>query len=84
MNELNELEESLPVVIPIQEVIDALLDTETPFQPRYLYRLSDLESNDLAELKAIWGQIPTWRRKALLEDLEQLFCFRLNPSAALG
>ena len=28
---------------------------------------------DLDDLKAIWGQIPNWRRKALLEDLEQLF-----------
>ena len=53
--------------------MDALLDTETPFPPRYLYRFSDLEPTDLAALKAIWDQIPTWRRKALLEDLEQLF-----------
>jgi HEAT repeat protein len=73
MNDLNELDESLPAAIPFQEVLDALLDAETRFSPRYLYRFSDLESTDLADLKAIWGQIPTWRRKALLEDLEQLF-----------
>ncbi|MFN2150842.1 MAG: hypothetical protein ACK2T5_04535, partial [Anaerolineales bacterium] len=73
LNDLNELDESIPPAIPFQEVLDALLDTETPFQPRYLYRFSDLESADLADLKTIWGQIPTWRRKALLEDLEQLF-----------
>lgn len=71
MNE--DLNESTPPVIPFQEVIDALLDVDTPLPPRYLYRFSDLEANDLDHLKAIWVQIPTWRRKALLEDLEQLF-----------
>lgn len=70
---MNEFEESAPTTIPFQEVLDALLDTETPLPPRYLYRFSDLSPDELADLKAIWGQIPTWRRKALLEDLEQLF-----------
>ncbi len=70
---MNEFEESTPTTIPIQEILDALLDTETPLPPRYLYRFSDLSPDELADLKAIWGQIPTWRRKALLEDLEQLF-----------
>jgi HEAT repeat protein len=53
--------------------MDALLDTATPLPPRYLYRFSDLEPDELVALTGIWGQIPTWRRKALLEDLEQLF-----------
>jgi len=74
MNELDEfIPESLPETIPFQDVLDALLDTETPLPPRYLYRFSDLEPEELSELKAIWGNIPTWRRKALLEDLEQIF-----------
>jgi HEAT repeat protein len=63
----------LPTPIPFQEVIDALIDTETPLPPRYLYRFSDLEADEIENLKAIWTQIPIWRRKALLEDLEQLF-----------
>jgi hypothetical protein len=71
MNE--EFNESAPPVIPFQEVIDALLDADIPLPPRYLYRFSDLEAGDLEALKAIWEQIPPWRRKALLEDLEQLF-----------
>lgn len=71
MNE--EYNASAPPVIPFQEVIAALLDVATPLAPRYLYRFSDLEADDLDGLKAIWKQIPTWRRKALLEDLEQLF-----------
>jgi HEAT repeat protein len=71
MNE--DFHDSAPPVIPFQEVVDALLDVDTPLPPRYLYRFSDLEAEDLENLKAIWAQIPTWRRKALLEDLEQLF-----------
>lgn len=70
---MNELEDSAPPTIPFQEVLDALLDTDTPLAPRYLYRLSDLDPAEHADLKAIWDQVPTWRRKALLEDLEQLF-----------
>lgn len=73
MNEIDEFVPTAPTTIPLQEVLDALLDTETLLPPRYLYRLSDLAPDDLLALKAIWGQIPTWRRKALLEDLEQLF-----------
>ena len=72
-NELDEFDESVPTKIPFQKVLDALLDTETLFPPRYLYRFSDLEPDKLVDLKAIWDQIPSWRRKALLEDLEQLF-----------
>ena len=44
MNE--EFNESTPPVIPFQEVIEALLDADTPLPPRYLYRFSDLEAGD--------------------------------------
>lgn len=61
-----------PAEIPFQQVLDALLDTETPFPPRLLYRLSDLSRTDLAALAQSWPQAPTWRRQALLEDIETL------------
>jgi hypothetical protein len=61
-----------PPEIPFQSVLKALLDVETTFPPRYLYRFSDLNPNDLESLKNIWPDIPAWRRQALLEDLEQL------------
>ena len=70
---MNEFDESVPAVIPFEEVSAALLDIETPLPPRYLYSFSDLEPDELESLKAIWTQVPVWRRKALLEDLEQLF-----------
>ncbi len=70
---MNEFAGSAPPTIPFQEVLDALLDTDTPLPPRYLYRFSDLTHEEVVDLKPVWGQVPNWRRKALLEDLEQLF-----------
>jgi HEAT repeat protein len=69
----NDFDTPLPQKIPFPEVLEALLDTETPFAPRYLYRFSDLEPEEIRDLKKIWEQIALWRRKALLQDLEQLF-----------
>jgi HEAT repeat protein len=59
-----------PSEIPFQELLDALLDEDHPFHPRYLYRLTDLESVDLASLEKTWPRVSVWRRQALLEDLE--------------
>jgi hypothetical protein len=58
--------------IPFQQLIDALSDLDTPLNPRFLYRLSDLEADDLKQLKPIWLELPLWRRKALIEDVEEL------------
>jgi HEAT repeat protein len=58
--------------LSFQSLLDALLDEAKPLNPRYLYRLSDLESEEIAQLDKVWGRIPLWRRKALLEDLEEL------------
>lgn len=58
--------------IPFQDLIDALLDEDTPFNPSYLYRLSDLETEELSLLLDNWPRLSLWRRKALLEDLEEL------------
>lgn len=63
---------STPTEIPFDQLIKALLDVDNPLPPRFLYRLSDLEGDELAQLKAIWGQIPGWRRKALIEDCESM------------
>lgn len=61
-----------PAEIPFQELLDALLDVDTPFSARYLYRLSDITPEDLERLASIWDQVPSWRRKALMEDIEML------------
>jgi HEAT repeat protein len=61
-----------PAEIPFQKLLDALLDVETALNPRYLYRLSDLEAPEIEQLRAVWAKIPAWRRQALLEDIEEL------------
>jgi HEAT repeat protein len=61
-----------PAEIPFRKLIESLLDIETTFDPRYLYRLSDMDDDDLEILKDAWDQVPTWRRRALLEDIEEL------------
>ena len=64
MSEISEL--------PFQSLIDALLDEATPFNPRYLYRLSDLEHEDLALFLDTWPRLSLLRRQALVEDLQEL------------
>jgi hypothetical protein len=61
-----------PNEISMGQVIDALLDENTPLAPRYLYRFSDLTPEDLVQLKNSWLKIPLWRRQALMEDVENL------------
>ncbi len=58
--------------ITITELINTLLDMDNPVPAKYIYRLSDLSDDDLAKIKAIWHQIPEWRRQALLEDTESM------------
>jgi len=58
--------------IPFKKVIQALLDADTPFPPRYLYRLSDLPPGELEQLRKIWPNVATRRRQALFEDIADL------------
>ncbi len=55
--------------IPFEELIKVLLDKDTPLPPRYLYRLSGIEGNELSKLDQIWPDISAARRKGLIEDL---------------
>jgi HEAT repeat protein len=58
--------------ILIQQVLDALLDLNTPFSTRFLFRLSDLEGKDLQKFSAAWPELPSWRRQGVMEDAEEL------------
>jgi len=62
-----------PIELDFEEVITALLDSDTTLNPRFLYRLTDLVDDELFQFKKIWPEITEWRRQALLEDLEVLF-----------
>lgn len=71
---------STPEKIPFQQLLDSLLDANASLNPRFLYRLSDLEEDELSALASIWPKVPTWRRRALLEDAEELGISDYLPS----
>lgn len=58
--------------LPIEEVLAALLDEDQVLDPLNLYRLSDIGPDNLSDLVRIWEDIHVERRRALLDDLEQL------------
>ena len=59
-------------VAPFNQVLDALLDLDKPFHHGYLYRFSDIGQQELTELQKIWPEVPTWRRLAIMEDIQEL------------
>ena len=61
-----------PKEIPIQLVVNALLDDSVPFPSNYLRRFSDLEGAELAAIQQAWPRVNPSRRVALMEDLEEL------------
>jgi HEAT repeat protein len=61
-----------PITLTFKQVLGELLDDNKPFLPRNLYRFSDLEGQDLVDLKEAWPQVSTRRRQAILEDIEEL------------
>jgi HEAT repeat protein len=54
---------------PFSKIIQAALDDNIPFPPRYLYRLSDLNDEELDAFQKAWPKISVRRRQAILEDL---------------
>ena len=80
---------SIAKPISVTKLIDALLDESTPFHPRYLNRLSDLDPEDVALFFEVWPKVSLHRRIALLEDLEEihmaddLLCFEEVARIAL-
>lgn len=57
---------------PFKQVLSALLDRSAVFPANYLYRFSDLSKDEQQALRGIWEQIESSRRRALLEDLDEL------------
>jgi HEAT repeat protein len=63
---------SEPTRISLQKLVDALLDVDTPFNPRHMYRFSEMEPAEIAELARSWSLVPAWRRQAIMEDIARL------------
>ena len=58
--------------ITTQQLVLAMQDVDKPLHPRYIYRLSDLETQELNEIKRAWPEIPIWRRQAIFEDILEI------------
>lgn len=58
--------------VPFNDVLEALIDENSPFFPALTHRFSDLENDDINQLKKIWDKVPVWRKQSLLEDIEEL------------
>ena len=61
-----------PASIPFDQVLHALQDADTPLNPRFLFRLSDLDQKEISALSGIWDRIPLWRRQRLMEDVHEM------------
>ncbi len=58
--------------LPFSEVLTALLDADQVLDPLNLYQLSDISPDNLTDVQNIWAEINLERRRALVEDLEDL------------
>ena len=56
----------------MKQLLDAMLNEEKPLHPSYIYRLSDLTEEDLDVLQKSWPKVAAWRRKAIMEDVEEI------------
>ena len=62
----------MPLKIPFQTVLDALLDESKPFPATYLKEFSDISPENLNSLMKIWPVILPKRKLTLMEDLEDM------------
>ncbi len=58
--------------VEFSSILNALVDEERPFPPKYLQHLSDLTPEKAEQLAGIWKDIPASRRLSMLEDLEEM------------
>ncbi len=58
--------------VEFSSILNALVDEEHPFPPKYLQHLSDITPEQFTQLRGIWKDIPASRRLSLLEDLEEM------------
>ncbi|MEA3327913.1 MAG: HEAT repeat domain-containing protein [Chloroflexota bacterium] len=58
--------------IDFSEVRAALLNNEVPFPAGLLYFFSDISFEDLKKVSEVWPKVRVRRRRALLEDMENL------------
>jgi len=70
---------------PFENVIRAISSADEPLTAATMYRLSDINSEDLGKLQAAWGAIPVERRLVLVQRLGEIaeMNFDMNFSAVI-
>ena len=61
-----------PPQITIHQLLEALLNESKILHPRYLYRLTDLQPQEVNQLEKVWPRMSLRRRQALMEDLGEI------------
>ncbi len=56
----------------LSEILEYLLDDESPFKPSVLYGLSKLEPEEVQQLAAAWPNISSSRRRKLTRELVEI------------
>lgn len=69
---LDDFKKEMPPMIPISQIITALLNNDEIFPAAYLQRFSDLSSEDARSLAEAWPHVSLERRQRLMEDLQAL------------
>ena len=59
-------------VVPFQDALQAIRDSEMPVEHDQLQRFSDLEGDELEQFERVWAELPTDRRQALMAEFEAL------------
>ncbi len=57
---------------PFEDALENLQNADELLMPLLVYHLSDLEGEKVRQFEEIWGNIPVERKRALLEEMEQL------------
>lgn len=57
---------------PFEDALENLQNADELLMPLLVYHLSDMEGEKVRQFEEIWGNIPVERRRALLEEMEQL------------
>lgn len=58
--------------IPIQQLIELIMDMDSPLHPFYIIRLSDLEQDETEAIEKSWPLIPTKRRQEIMGAIEEM------------
>src|SRR5579859_5651050 len=61
-----------PAKLTLDEALRRIADMDTPLPAEAIYRLSDLNADDVKQLQGAWGGLPVERRRQLVQRLTEV------------